>query len=102
MAANIREEIRRLQRRKQLHFHPQTSSGDSSDMEGPSSPSGPSGSSLTPFSHNTSGKEKPLFTFRQVKSFDYLHSSTGNMWILLFVGIISLEIKVDYRDIKIL
>ncbi|XP_077264091.1 akirin [Temnothorax americanus] len=66
MAANIREEIRRLQRRKQLHFHPQTNSGDSSDMEGPSSPSGPSGSSLTLFSHNTSGKEKPLFTFRQV------------------------------------
>lgn len=68
MAANIREEIRRLQRRKQLHFQPQTNSGDSSDMEGPSSPSGPSGSSLTLFSHNTSGKEKPLFTFRQVKS----------------------------------
>ncbi|KAG5334528.1 AKIRN protein, partial [Acromyrmex charruanus] len=66
MAANIREEIRRLQRRKQLHFQPQTNSGDSSDMEGPSSPSGPSGSSLTLLSHNTSGKEKPLFTFRQV------------------------------------
>ncbi|XP_070163716.1 akirin-2 [Polyergus mexicanus] len=62
MAANIREEIRRLQRRKQLHFHPQTNGGDSSDMEGPSSP----GSSLTPFSHSSSGKEKPLFTFRQV------------------------------------
>ncbi|GAB1868734.1 hypothetical protein CAJAP_09813 [Camponotus japonicus] len=63
MAANIREEIRRLQRRKQLHFHPQTNSGDSSDMEGPSSPSG---SSSTPFSHSSNGKEKPLFTFRQV------------------------------------
>ncbi|XP_011634258.2 akirin-2 [Pogonomyrmex barbatus] len=64
MAANIREEIRRLQRRKQLHF--QSNSGDSSDMEGPSSPSGPSGSSSTTISHNSSGKEKPLFTFRQV------------------------------------
>lgn len=63
MAANIREEIRRLQRRKQLHFHPQTNGGDSSDMEGPSSPSGPTS---TPFSHNFSGKEKPLFTFKQV------------------------------------
>lgn len=66
MAANIREEIRRLQRRKQLHFHPQTNGGDSSDMEGPSSP----GSSLTPFSHSSSGKEKPLFTFRQVEFLD--------------------------------
>ncbi|XP_012216183.1 akirin-2 [Linepithema humile] len=66
MAANIREEIRRLHRRKQLHFHPQTSGGDSSDMEGPSSPSSPSASSSTPFSHSSSGKEKPLFTFRQV------------------------------------
>lgn len=67
MAANIREEIRRLQRRKQLHFHPQTNGGDSSDMEGPSSPSG---SSSTPFSHSSSGKEKPLFTFRQVEFFN--------------------------------
>jgi len=83
MAANIREEIRRLQRRKQLHFQPQTNSGDSSDMEGPSSPSGPSGSSSTPFSHNTSGKEKPLFTFRQVESFDYLHLSIENIGISL-------------------
>jgi len=83
MAANIREEIRRLQRRKQLHFQPQTNSGDSSDMEGPSSPSGPSGSSLTLFSHNTSGKEKPLFTFRQVNSSNHLHISmvNTNVWI---------------------
>lgn len=63
MAANIREEIRRLHRRKQLHFNPQNNSGDSSDTEGPSSPStsGPSA-----YSHSPSGKEKPLFTFRQV------------------------------------
>lgn len=69
MAANIREEIRRLQRRKQLQFHSQASGGDSSDMEAPSSPSGPPASSTTPFSHTSSGKEKlekPLFTFRQV------------------------------------
>ncbi|XP_046479946.1 akirin-2 [Neodiprion pinetum] len=64
MAANIREEIRRLHRRKQLHFNPQNNNGgDSSDTEGPASPStsGPSA-----YSHSPSGKEKPLFTFRQV------------------------------------
>ncbi|XP_015591813.1 akirin-2 [Cephus cinctus] len=66
MAANIREEIRRLHRRKQLHFNPQTSSGDSSDMEGPASPSSPSACSSNAYSYNPSGKEKPLFTFRQV------------------------------------
>ncbi|XP_020284865.1 akirin-2 [Pseudomyrmex gracilis] len=62
MAAKVRDELRRLQRRKQLQFP----ASDSSDMEGPSSPSSPSASSSTPFSHNSSGKEKPLFTFRQV------------------------------------
>ncbi|XP_011300516.1 akirin-2 [Fopius arisanus] len=66
MAANIREEIRRLHRRKQLHFNPQGgngSSGDSSDMEGPASPAGCGASG---YSQSHSGKEKPLFTFRQV------------------------------------
>ena len=61
MAANIREEIRRLHRRKQLHFNPQS---DSSDMEGPASPSSPSCSNS--YSCSSSNKEKPLFTFRQV------------------------------------
>lgn len=64
MAAKVRDELRRLQRRKQLQFP----ASDSSDMEGPSSPSSPSASTSTPFSHNSSGKEKPLFTFRQVIS----------------------------------
>ncbi|XP_035743484.1 akirin-2-like [Vespa mandarinia] len=64
MAANIREEIRRLHRRKQLYFNPQINNGDSSDMEGPSSPSSPSAQSSS--SYTPSGKEKPLFTFRQV------------------------------------
>ncbi|XP_058803054.1 akirin-2 [Phymastichus coffea] len=59
MAANIREEIRRLQRRRQLHF---ISQSDSSDMEGPVSPSSPSCSNA----HNSSSKDKPLFTFKQV------------------------------------
>lgn len=64
MAANIREEIRRLHRRKQLYFNPQSNNGDSSDMEGPSSPSSPSACGSS--SYSPSGKEKPLFTFRQV------------------------------------
>ncbi|KAH0953918.1 hypothetical protein HN011_004256 [Eciton burchellii] len=64
MAASIKEEICRLQRRKQLHFQQQTGNSDSSDMESLSNPSSPSASSA--FSHSPSGKEKPLFTFRQV------------------------------------
>jgi hypothetical protein len=67
MAASIKEEICRLQRRKQLHFQQQTGNSDSSDMESLSNPSSPSASSA--FSHSPSGKEKPLFTFRQVKFF---------------------------------
>jgi hypothetical protein len=63
MAANIREEIRRLHRRKQLHFNPQS---DSSDMEGPASPSSPSSPSCSTSFGTSSNKEKPLFTFRQV------------------------------------
>ena len=59
MAHNIREEIRRLHRRKQLHYNHQS---DSSDMEGPASPSSPSCSNV----YTPSTKEKPLFTFRQV------------------------------------
>ncbi|XP_066601219.1 akirin-2 [Prorops nasuta] len=67
MAANIREEIRRLHRRKQLHFNPQNgSSGDSSDMEGPASPSASTACGSNSHSYNPSAKEKPLFTFRQV------------------------------------
>lgn len=67
MAANIREEIRRLHRRKQLHFNPQgnTSGCDSSDMEGPASPAA-TGVNATSYSPNN--KEKPLFTFRQVSA----------------------------------
>lgn len=67
MAANIREEIRRLHRRKQLHFNPQSGTGsgnDSSDMEGPSSPTSCGGSNA--YNYTPSNKEKPLFTFRQV------------------------------------
>lgn len=66
MAANIREEIRRLHRRKQLYFNPQSNNGDFSDMEGSSNPSSPSGCGSNAYSNSTSSKEKPLFTFKQV------------------------------------
>lgn len=67
MAANIREEIRRLHRRKQLHFNPQASGGgDSSDTEAVQS--GPSATGATnSYAYNSTGKENPLFTFRQVR-----------------------------------
>lgn len=68
MAANIREEIRRLHRRKQLHFNPQGNNGDSSDMEGSSNPSSPSGCGSNAYSNSTSCKEKPLFTFKQAST----------------------------------
>ncbi|XP_043270023.1 akirin-2 isoform X2 [Venturia canescens] len=65
MAANIREEIRRLHRRKQLHFNPQASSGDSSDPEGSPSSSA-AASAPNSYAYNPTAKENPLFTFRQV------------------------------------
>ncbi|XP_071455650.1 akirin-2 [Hetaerina americana] len=78
MAANIREEIRRLHRRKQLHFYPQ-SEGTSSDstslspthqIEAPNPMEGlswsPSTSISTLSTTPSTTKEKPLFTFRQV------------------------------------
>lgn len=67
MAASIREEIRRLHRRKQLNFYPgqdspnhESSSSDGA-MESPGSPTSSFATTYTP-----STKEKPLFTFRQV------------------------------------
>lgn len=66
MAASIREEIRRLHRRKQLGFYPghecsnQESSSDGA-MESPGSPS--TSTFATTYS---SSREKPLFTFREV------------------------------------
>ena len=76
MAANIREEIRRLHRRKQLHYNQQASGGESSDIEAPASPSNlsvASGSNI--YSTNPSAKEKPLFTFRQVICFINVYSA---------------------------
>lgn len=55
IASNIREEIKKLHRRRQLKFD----SGESSDGSGPSSAAG-GPSSLTP------ARDQPLFTFRQV------------------------------------
>ncbi|XP_014251172.1 akirin-2 [Cimex lectularius] len=61
MAAGIREEIRRLHRRRQLHFNPhQEVQSDSSDSAG--SPS----SSTFATTYSSSTRDKPLFTFRQV------------------------------------
>jgi len=56
IAANVREEIRRLQRRKQVQF------GGTQEL--PESPTGTSspGTSFLPFSK----RDQPLFTFRQV------------------------------------
>jgi len=78
--ANVREEVKRLQRRKQLNFshnqanvnhHPQ----DSAMCESPTSPASPASCprSPSPFTSsassnqtNQASKEKPLFTFKQV------------------------------------
>ncbi|XP_073991209.1 akirin-2-like [Rhodnius prolixus] len=62
MAAGIREEIRRLHRRRQLHFNPhqEVQSDSSSDSAG-----SPSSSSFG-IIYSGSTRDKPLFTFRQV------------------------------------
>lgn len=63
MAAGIREEMRRLHRRKQLHFNPNESHLDrESSSDSPGSPSA-SGFAAT---YHHSHRDKPLFTFRQV------------------------------------
>lgn len=67
MAASIREEIRRLHRRKQLNFpghdgHTSQESSSDGAMESPGSPT--TSSFATTYSPSTA--EKPLFTFRQV------------------------------------
>ena len=62
MAAGIREEIRRLYRRRQLHFNPhQEVQGDSS-----SDSAGSPISSSFASTYSSSSRDKPLFTFRQV------------------------------------
>lgn len=67
IAANIREEMRRLQRRKQLCFSSPLESGSPSATPpaadcGPASPTGLSpGGLLSPVR-----RDQPLFTFRQV------------------------------------
>lgn len=62
MAAGIREEIRRLHRRRQLHFNPlhEVHGDSSSDSAG-----SPSSSSFAAM-YSSSNRDKPLFTFRQV------------------------------------
>lgn len=77
IVSSIREEMRRFQRRKQLHFgdSPSTSSfsppgspnssGSETNVELPSSTS-PSSSNISNSSQVHLNKDKPLFTFRQV------------------------------------
>lgn len=68
ITSKLREEMRRLHRRKQLHFEGECSNPNSP----PGSPN--HGSSSTDFVHDSIGspregfhvKDKPLFTFRQV------------------------------------
>lgn len=88
IAANIREEMRRLHRRKQLHFDGESSSSGSESPSPPISPSGiPSRLPLTPqaaaaaasasaimMAHrphlhhlHPANRDKPLFTFHQVR-----------------------------------
>ncbi|XP_065201578.1 akirin isoform X1 [Planococcus citri] len=63
MAAGIREEIRRLHRKKQLHFNPKLAEGTSPADTSSDSPGSPTSfSSVFP----ASTPDKPLFTFRQV------------------------------------
>jgi len=81
--ANVREEVKRLQRRKQLHFtnqqaNQQNQHQDSLMCESPTSPSSPASPcprSPSPFNGlastsnlpgSSSTKDKPLFTFKQV------------------------------------
>lgn len=66
MAAGIREEMRRLHRRKQLHFNPNESHLDRESSS--DSPGSPSASSFAATYHH-SHRDKPLFTFRQVSLF---------------------------------
>lgn len=60
MAARLREEIRRLHRRKQLHYSANTERMQDTSSEGSSSGS-EQGPEVTP-----SRSEKALFTFKQV------------------------------------
>ncbi|KAE8573671.1 Putative Akirin [Halyomorpha halys] len=63
MAACIREEIRRLYRRRQLHFNPnQEVQGDTSSDSSSSPCSNTFGTLYSP-----STRDKPLFTFRQTR-----------------------------------
>lgn len=77
--ANVREEVKRFQRRKQLNFN-NSQHQDTLMCESPTSPASPAscprspsplmslGSSSHHFGQSCSTKEKPLFTFKQVIS----------------------------------
>lgn len=70
IASNLRDEIRRLHRRRQLHYSTQDADCHSSDSDNPPSPL-PASTSVTaattrPIARITATKDKALFTFRQV------------------------------------
>lgn len=77
--ANVREEVKRLQRRKQLNFshNTQNNANDSLMCESPTSPASPASCSRSPsptislaasnhLGQSSATKDKPLFTFKQV------------------------------------
>lgn len=64
MAASIREEIRRLHRKKQLHFSPKLAESTSPPETVSDTPGSPPSSFSSVFPANN--PDKPLFTFRQV------------------------------------
>lgn len=82
--ANVREEVKRFQRRKQLNFNHHQSHQMSNQhqdtlmCESPTSPASPASCPRSPsplmalgsssqYGQNCSTKEKPLFTFKQVR-----------------------------------
>jgi hypothetical protein len=68
MAANIREEIRRLHRRKQLNFYAGQDVHGSQESSSDGTMGSPGSPAISNFAttHSSGTKEKPLFTFRQV------------------------------------
>ena len=96
--ANVREEVKRFQRRKQLNFsqnqsqHMNSQHQDSLMCESPTSPASPASCPRSPsplmalassnhFGQSCSTKEKPLFTFKQVVTSFFLSFTCWQCWI---------------------
>jgi hypothetical protein len=65
LLASVREEVKRLQRRKQLSYEKSHSEGDAMCESGPSSPASLPRSPSPPNGYSLQ-KDKPLFTLKQV------------------------------------